>query len=51
MSKDATQNEKPNATPKIAAKNPFIGALKGLTQVAAGQDLAEPADPNWGKQT
>jgi hypothetical protein len=29
--------------------HPLFGALKGLTRVAPGVDLTEPADPDWGK--
>jgi len=49
MMKDASQNEKSGAKPQAASKHPLIGALKGLSQVAPGQDLTEAADPGWGE--
>jgi len=36
---------------EAAAKpfHPLFGLMKGLTRVAPGVDLTEPADPDWGK--
>jgi hypothetical protein len=32
-----------------SGRHPIFGALKGMTFVALGVDLTEPADPEWGK--
>jgi hypothetical protein len=29
--------------------HPLFGALKGSVRIASGTDLAQPADPDWGK--
>jgi hypothetical protein len=29
-------------------EHPLFGALKGLSRIAPGTDLTEPADPSWG---
>lgn len=42
---------KPGATGDARGKgiNPVFGALKGMIEIAAGTDLTEPADPDWGR--
>jgi len=32
-----------------SGRHPLSGALKGMTFIAPGVDLTEPADPEWGK--
>jgi hypothetical protein len=41
----------PSSVPptKKGERHPLFGALKGLAHVAAGIDLTEPADPDWGR--
>ena len=53
MGNDSDSNELPEAQPgeqtPPSERSPLFGALKGLTRVAPGVDLTEPADPDWGK--
>jgi hypothetical protein len=39
----------PPSSPMERGRHPLLGALKGLVQIMPGTDLAEPADPEWGK--
>ena len=39
----------PKPGPKILESHPLFGALKGLMRVAPGTDLAQPAEPEWGR--
>ena len=37
------------AAPAVACRHPLFGAFEGLVRIMPGTDLAEPADPSWGK--
>jgi hypothetical protein len=43
-------SSKPDKRPAISKRHPMFGALKGVTRIAAGVDLTEPADPEWGER-
>jgi hypothetical protein len=42
----------PTATPDTPprCRHPLYGAMKGYIRLAAGTDLTEPADPEWGER-
>ncbi len=35
----------------VHGRHPLFGALKGVARIAAGTDLTQPADPQWGVQS
>ena len=43
--------EAPAKPPKDTGRHPIFGALKDVTWIAPGIDLAEPADPAWADLT
>src|SRR5712691_3074569 len=42
-------NSLPSQGADAPKRHPLIGWLEGTVQVAAGVDLTEPADPEWGE--